>query len=402
MMPISPQVPRGRAGMTSPIPSSQPPKRKWRKVALLVGALLLVLGGVVLWKAGFVLNKISTKNSGIFQNIIKSLPGVEDTLKGEEEGRINILLLGMRGAELEGGGLLADTIMVLSVHPSKEEGDQPRASLISIPRDLYVTLPGTSNQAKINAVHAEGEKKGAGEGLEDMKRAVGEVTGQTIHYAVSISFKGFTDLVDALGGVDITLKEPFSEGLQFREPHVCDPYVFTVPTNPQQYEYKYYTRKDGTKYVAKAYPLCYNKDVECGGVFSLPAGENHLDGSKALCYARARYSSNDFERAKRQQMVLQALKERALSLGTLADFSKINGMIDALGNNVRTDMQGWELKRLAELYPKMQNVQLTQKVLEDSEEGLLYAPGETNGAGYILLPRGDNYDRIRALFHGLP
>jgi LCP family protein required for cell wall assembly len=392
--------PQGRG----PVQGALPKKRRWLKPALAAGALLLLVGSAVAWKAGFVLNKISTTSNGggIFKSLIKSLPGADNDLKGEAEGRVNILLLGMRGEHMDGGGLLADTIMVLSVHPAKGEGDVPKASLVSIPRDLYVTVPGTETKSKINGVHAYGEEKGRGQGMESMKEIVGQVTGQPIHYGISISFKGFTDLVDAVGGVNVHLNEPFNEGLQFREPHVCDPYVFNVQTSPQQYQYKYYTRKDGTRYVAKAYPLCYNKDVECGGVFELPAGDNQLDGKKALCYARARYSSNDFDRARRQQSVLQSLQEKALSVGTLTDFDKINGIIDALGDNVRTDMQPWELKRLFELYKGMQDTKPTQKVLEDSEEGLLYAPSETNGAGYILLPRGDSYDRIRQLFSGLP
>ena len=100
---------------------------------------------------------------------------------------------------------------------------------------------------------------------------------------------------------------------------------------------------------------------------------------------------------------MQALKEKALSAGTLTDFSKINGVLNALGDNVRTDMEGWELKQLFDIYQKMGNsAQLTQKVLEDSEEGMLYAPEATKETGYILLPRGDNYDKIHALFNTLP
>lgn len=383
---------------TSRISESPKKKRPWLKWALITLAVLVAVGVIAAWKTGSTLNKISS-GGNIFTSLVKSLPGIDKTLEGEEEGRINIALLGMRGAHVTGGGLLSDTIMILSIHPSKGEGDMPKASLISVPRDLYVTNPGTSDKMKINAVHAMGEEKGEGQGLKSMEEILSEVTGQPIQYAVSISFKGFTDVVDALGGIDVTLNESFNEGIQFREPKVCDPYVFNVPTNPQQFEYKYYTRQDGTKYVAKAYPLCYNKDVECGGVFELPAGVNHLDGGKALCYARARYTSNDFERARRQQIVLQSIKDKALSAGTLTDFTKINALFDALGDNVRTDMEGWEMKRLFDLYREMgDSPKLTQKVLEDSEEGLLYAPQSTKETGYILLPRGDNYDRIHALF----
>ncbi len=377
-------------------------KRAWLKWVLIGLGVIVLVGGAFLWKTGTTLNKITSKGN-IFSSLVKSLPGVDKTLKGEDEGRINIALLGMRGEHMDGGGLLTDTIMILSIHPSKGEGDPAKASLVSVPRDLYVTAPGTSDQMKINAVHALGEKNGTGEGLKSMETILSEVTGVPISYAVSISFQGFTDLVNAVGGVDITLTEPFSEGVQFRQPHVCDPYVFNVPTKPQQFENKYHVRANGTKYIAKSYPLCYNKDVECGGLFELPVGVNHLEGDKALCYARARYTSNDFERARRQQSVLQALKAKALSAGTLTDFTKVNAMIDALGDNVRTDMEGWELKRLFDIYKTVgDSAPLTQKVLEDSEEGLLYAPQETKETGYILRPRGDNYDRIHALFASLP
>lgn len=375
-----------------------------RTIILSIVVGLILVGGIVAWRAGSVMDKISMGKGGLLSSVVKSLPGAESKLKGEEDGRINILLLGMRGEHVDGGGLLADTIMVLSIHPSKGDGDPSKASLVSIPRDLYVTVPDTSDMQKINAVHFYGEKKGRGMGMEYMKRIVGDITGQPIHYAVTINFKGFEQLVDALGGVTVHLDQPFAEGLQFHEPQVCDPYVYTVPTSPAQYQNKWYVRKDGTRYLAKQYLLCYNKDEECGGIFQLPAGDSTLNGEQALCYARARKTSNDFERAKRQQEVIKLLKAKALSSGLLTDFSKINGVVAALGENVRTDMEGWEMKRLFDLYQKIGDAQLTQKVLETSEEGLLYFPSQDRypGAGSIILPIGDNYDRIRTLFSTLP
>jgi anionic cell wall polymer biosynthesis LytR-Cps2A-Psr (LCP) family protein len=357
----------------------------------------LATAGFLLFKASVVLDKVG--KGGIFSSIVKSLPGVEAKLKGEEEGRINILFLGMRGEGVPGGGLLADTIMVFSVRTNAPEGSANTASLISIPRDLYVTVPDSSEKRKVNAVYALGEQKAKGQGSEQMKRIISEITGQTIHYAVVVNFKSFVDVVNAAGGITIHRDEPFSEGLQFREPQVCDPYVYTVPTTPQQYQHKYYTRKDGTRYIAKSYPLCFNKNSECGGVFELPAGDVKLDGNQALCYARSRYGSNDFERAKRQQEVIAAIKDKMLSAGMLIDFSSINSLLDSLGENVRIDMEGWEMKRAFDLYKKVgDSVPLKQKVLDNTEEGLLYTPEMTKETGYILLPRGDNYDRIRDLF----
>ncbi len=375
-------------------------KKRIIRIAIFVVVLFIIVGGAFALKTGFALNKITQGDGGIFKSILKSLPGVEKVLEGEKEGRVNILLLGMRGENVPGGGLLADTIMVLSIHPKGEaEGDVSKASLISIPRDLYVTVPGGGEQRKINAVFALGEeRRHGGGGTQDMREVVSQVIGQPVPYAVTINFQGFKDVVNSLGGIEVTLKEPFTEALQFKEPQVCDPYVYTEPTNPPQYQDKYHKRKDGTKYVAKSYPLCYNKQQECGGEFSLPAGLNTLDGDKALCYSRARYQTNDFERAARQQVVIQSIKDKALSVGTLTDFSKINALIDSLGNNTTTNFQAWEIKRAFDLYQTLGDVPLNQKVLSDSEEGLLYAPPMTEGSGYILLPRGDNYDRIHELF----
>ncbi|QQS20722.1 MAG: LCP family protein [Candidatus Moraniibacteriota bacterium] len=383
--------------------NTPPKKRSWKKWG--IGILLLgaFVGGVLFWKANAILGRIAPKGN-ILSNIVKSLPGVENTLAGEKEGRINVALLGMRGKGVEGGGLLADTIMILSFHPQgKGEGDRPKAALVSIPRDLYVTVPGTSDKQKINAVHFYGEEKGAGQGLAAMKTILTDVTGVPIHYVASIDFKGFEELIDAVGGVSITLDAPFTEPMQFRESHVCDANVFTVPTTPLQYEHKYVTTKSGRRRIVKSYPLCYNKDVECGGVFNLPAGTSVLNGEKALCFARARVTSNDFERAKRQHMILEALRAKLLSLGTLSDFSKVNAILGSLGDNARTDMEGWEMKRFFDLYLENKDVKISQDfVIDNSENGLLYAPENTGAAGYILLPKGNNYDRIHELFRKIP
>ncbi len=382
-------------------------KRFWRILAF-VGVLVLIAGGAFLVKAGFVFNKISLGEDGLLKNLTKTLPGAKDELKGEDEGRVNVLLLGMRGEGIVGGGLLADTIMVVSLHPKDEKNpnDTTRASMVSIPRDLYVKVPGRNEQRKINAVYALGEERGRGEGLKDMRTIVGEITGLNIPYGAVINFAGFKDLVDALGGITVTLQEPFTETVQFLGlEQRCDGVKYTIPSG--NYEVKRVQRKNGTYYAnPKRYQLCYAKvnpeTMECGGNFKLPAGDNQLDGEKALCYARSRATSNDFERARRQQIVIDAIKAKALSVGTLADFGKINALMDSLGNNVLINFETWELKRLFELYQTNSQATITHKVLENSEEGLLYAPTETKEAGYILLPRGDNYDRIRALFQSLP
>lgn len=365
-------------------------KRRWFKILLIVLVIVILALGL---KTGGVLNKIF--RGGVLETLIHSIPGVKDELKGEEEGRVNILLLGMRGENMPGGGKLADTIILFSLNlPDK------KVSMISIPRDLYVAVPGTQDRQKINAVHHYGEEKGKGKGLEDMETVVGEITGLPIHYAASIDFVGFKQLIDAIGGVEITLNQPFEEAMQFDEPHVCDSF-FTIPTG--EYENKtvsYFSEESQihkTRVVA-SYPLCAapRETLECGGDFKLSAGKQTLDGEQALCYARSRVTSSDFERAKRQQIIVKSVKNKMLSIGTLSDFSKINGILDALGDNARTDMAIWEMQQIYSLYKEMPEAEIYQRVLENSQEGLLYHP-ENGAAGYILLPIGDNYDKIREM-----
>jgi LCP family protein required for cell wall assembly len=383
-----------------------------RIIGIVIAVVLIASGALAYFKLDSLAGKISFGNTSLLGNIVKSLPGVEKGLKGEETGRINVLLLGMRGEGVAGGGLLADTIMVLSIHPSVgkegEPGYQPKASLVSIPRDFWVQVPGREEHRKINAVYALGRERSETGGMEDMRTIVGTITGLDIPYAITLNFQGFKDLVNAVGGVTVHLDQPFVEGVQFRGlEQRCDLVKYTIPSG--KIEVKKGVRRNGAVYY-RHYDLCFEKitpavmgELECGGDFKLPVGDTLLDGDKALCYARSRDATSDFARARRQQDIINLIRAKALSLGTLTDYSKVDAVLGSLGKNVRTDMEVWELKRLYELYKKIgESVPLTQKVLEDSEEGMLYAPEVNAERGYVLLPRGENYNRIQEFFRSIP
>lgn len=382
----------------------QKKEKKWLKPLLIVAAILVFVLGIFIWKAGGVFNKISTNDGGgLFKSLVHAIPGVKDTIKGEEDGRINILLLAMRGANDPAGGNLADSIEVISIQLKEN-----KISMISIPRDLFVDNPAVGYKTKINAVHAYGEQKGAGNGLTYMEQAVGDVAGIPIHYAVSVNYDAFTQIIEAMGGLKITLDSPFEEAAQFNQPHVCDSY-FTVPTGKYEEKTKKIYDKETGAYkrtrVVKRYPLCTApvEKLECGGDFKLPAGPQTLDATKALCYARSRETSNDFERAKRQQQIIAAVKDNLLSAGTLTDFTKLNGILDSLGNNVKTDMQAWEIKHLYDLYSQMKEAAISQKVIDssdDSETGLVHGVKDET-FGDILVPNGDNYDKFHQLFQNI-
>ena len=327
-------------------------RKKWFFFVIIPICLFLIVGGFLAFKTGFVLSKISTSDESGLRSFFNMLPviGKNEDIKGEADGRINILLLGYRGKNMPGGDLLTDTIMLLSYKPQEN-----KVAIISIPRDLFVKIPQRPNGVKINAVYSIGEGEGNGKGLEEAKKIVGEVSGLSVHYAVTMNFEGFRNLIDTLGGVEVFLDSPFYETSQFVQ------------------------------------------GQECGVEFTLPAGVNKLDGETALCYARARENTSDFDRARRQQVIIKALKDKLISAGTLTDFGKINGILNVVGDNVKTDFASHEMRKFYEKYSQIKDAQIFQRVFENSEEGKLKVPDDRpEWAGYILIPRAgwDNYSDI--------
>jgi len=140
-------------------------KKKWLKILLVVVGIFVIVGGVVAWKAGGLLNRIST-NGNIFGSLGHMVPGADNKLQGEKDGRVNVMLLGMRGADDPAGGNLADSIMVVSLNLKDN-----KISMISIPRDLYVQDIQNDSKSKINAIYAQGYAKGgSAQALKDMEQ----------------------------------------------------------------------------------------------------------------------------------------------------------------------------------------------------------------------------------------
>ena len=385
---------------TSEIKSKKLLKKKIILIILVLLVVFLLGGCLVAYKTSYILNKISESENSTLSNLFGVLPmiGKGQEIEQDDQGRTNILLLGMRGENMPGGGLLADTIILATLKSDQIEGGiDDKVGLISIPRDLYVQIPRTSQHSKINSVYYYGEERQNTTGIEEMKEIVSTVTGLDVHYAAVINFKGFEELIDVVGGIEVELKKPFKEPVQFHEMKVCDGDVggsFTVDTG--EFEHK----KDERGKIVASYPLCYNPNEECGGIFYLPAGKQVLDGRTVLCYVRSRVTSSDFDRAKRQQLVLKKLKDRLISLDTFTDFSKMNNILNAIGDNTKTDMSSIELRKFFEKYVEMQNAAIYQRVLESSDEGLLTAPTNyPKEVGSILIPTAgqDNYADIQSM-----
>lgn len=330
----------------------------FKKIVALSIVFVFISGGYMAYKASSAFDKITGEENSIVKSFIMMLPfgnnffqilpieeeaSTIDKLKNNELDRLNVAILGIRGADDPNGGLLTDTIMIISIEPKTR-----RTALISIPRDLYVNVPYHDHKNKINEIYVEGIKDdGWKNGLKYSEKAISDVTGLDIHYAASVDFKAFKEIIDILGGVRITLARPFSETNQFEE-----------------------------------------------GVIELPAGSQTIDGDTALLFARARFSTSDFDRAKRQQQLLIAIKEKAFSLGVISNPLKIISILNSLGNHVRTDAELWEIKELVTVVREMNTTNIQRKVFDTSKEGLLYASRDKNGS-YILLPEGENFNEIQ-------
>ncbi len=297
----------------------------------------------------------SMGSASVFEQLAHLATAGDRPLRGESEGRINVLLLGIGGEEHE-GGQLTDTIIVASIDP-----DGPTLALLSIPRDLVAPIPGVGWQ-KINAAHAYGataEPDAPGAGAALARATVENITGLTLHYYIRLDFLGFTKTVDALGGVRVDV-----------------PVAFT--------DYEYPDENFGYE------PVHFD------------AGWQNLDGARALKYVRSRHGTaeqgTDFARANRQQAVLSALIARVSALSTLLNPNKLLALSDIVGTHIETDMELWQLLRLYELGKAMDKETVTQVVLSNDPGGLLVADTNEEGS-YLLRPRlgeGD-FSEIREL-----
>jgi LCP family protein required for cell wall assembly len=282
----------------------------------------------------------------------------DKALRGETSDRINVLLLGMGGLGHE-GPYLTDTIILVSIKPSKN-----KVALISIPRDLAVPMPGYG-WYKINYANHFGEIKNPGHGSEFAVEVVNKTFDLPIDYYVRVDFAGFQKLIDELGGLKIYVDNAFVDNEFPRENISADGITYT---NGYQ-------------------------------TISFRAGWQKMNGETALNYVRSRHGSNgessDFARSKRQQKVLQAIKDQALSFTTFLSYHKVNALLDFYKNHINTNLNAWEIFKLIRMAKKVNDGNVASLVLEDGPNAPLYA---TNIKGqFLLLPRDMSFFQLQQM-----
>ncbi|MCA9389799.1 LCP family protein [candidate division WWE3 bacterium] len=314
------------------------------------------------------------------------LPGGPKIAK-DEYGHTNVLMVGIdrrsyQPYEYDGpdgtvsrNGFLADTIIIASIDPETQN-----VEMISLPRDLWVKVPGFEGLAeqhtKINAVHALGDRfdysDGGGMGL--LKGVVEEIVGIPIHYWTRIDFDAFVKGVDAVDGVDIFVEQPFTDYMYPR-----------------------------SGYEDAAWEERYE-------IVSFEEGWQHLDGETALKYARSRHAlgpeGSDFARAKRQQNVIEATANKILSSETLLNIDRLQGLYTAVSDNIATNISLGDIPVFYQIAKNVKQANIEGHVLggPENDPPLIYNPDPgLFGGAYVLIPTAgqNNYSEIQTWAHDI-
>lgn len=294
--------------------------------------------------------KLEQIDTSTFVGKIKSLfASATRPVLGISEDRINIALLGV-GGEGHDGSQLTDTILVASIKPSTKQ-----VVMLSIPRDTLVKIP-KYGMRKINEANALAEMDNPGSGPDVALETLEDFLGITIPYYVRIDFRGFEKLIDDIGGVDVYVDKPFTD--------------YTFPT----WDYKVRT-------------------------VSFSKGWQHFDGAKALDFARSRHGNNfegsDFARARRQQKILVAVREKLLSGETLLSPTRITDIVKTLDSHIATNIQITDLLELAQIGKDINSEDVSSLVFSDDPASVLYA--DSSLGAFYLRPRDPTLKQIHTV-----
>jgi LCP family protein required for cell wall assembly len=317
-----------------PIAPQPEPTRKPRKKTTFVEFILFGLLAILLIAGGFALYQQFSPKQDF-------IPATVDA--GFKRDRINLLLIGIAGdRNINGGNDLADAIMVVSLKPSTK-----KAALISIPRDLYIDI-GHFGVHRINAAHDIGYKMGyhgGGPGL--LMESVSKVIGQPIDGWARIDFKAFSKIIDDLGGIDVFVYRPFRD------------YLFND---------------------------------------TFQQGWQHMNGERALRYARYRYvhgaEGNNFARELRQQQVIAAAKKKMQHL-TVTQALSLIGSARTVSKYTATNLSTSDVMSLYRNFHDVPPANIRHVSLAPLTETFMVT--KVGDTGEAVRPPGNNYAQIQAM-----
>jgi LCP family protein required for cell wall assembly len=251
------------------------------------------------------------------------------------EGVISIILLG--GDRLPGQvGWRTDTMIYVRIDPASKV-----VGMLSIPRDLWVHIPGYGDN-RLNTADYLGESTGyPGGGPALLNETLLHNLGIGFDHYIRVNFEGFKRIVDILGGIDVDVE--------------CAVELWGAdPDNP-----------GGWKQIGY-----------------VPAGMQHLDGQTALRYAQCRYNTPVFDRDRRQQRVLFAVRDRVMELGITGLVTRTLELLVTMRDMVQTDLSPTGITSLAQLVPDVPPSNVNRANID-----LSMAPEWTTPeGGWVMLP----------------
>ncbi len=249
---------------------------------------------------------------------------------------INILLLGTDDRADEQGPPRTDTIILLTLDPQTNT-----AGMLSLPRDLWVPIPGFDFNAKINTAYGLGETHNDSGGAQLVMDTVSQLIGRPIDYYVRVNFQGFVQTIDLIGGIDVMVQKTIHD---------------------------------------EEYPTA-DYGVE---TFHLEAGQQHLDGKTALKFARTRHGDDDYGRARRQQEVIRAVVDKVLRADMIVTLlPKTWMLISTMRSSIDTNIPVLVQYELAE-YMRVAALQEIRQEVLDSRYG--QEVSDNQETGWILIP----------------
>lgn len=314
-------------------------------------------------------------------------------IDGETKDRINLLFLGVGGPG-HSGPQLSDTIIFASYKPTEK-----KIGMMSLPRDMSVPIPGYGYR-KVNHANAYGESDAYGTGPVLASEVIGNVLNKKINYYLRVDFDGFAEFINDIGGVDVYVENAFT-----------DP---TYPTHGREFDDCGYKLSEKEHDTEEEFPLKNNSEILNNEIveekivpdfscrfetLSFKEGWTHMDGETALKFVRSRHGNNgegsDFARSRRQQKILWAVKDKLFSASTFLNPSRIKNIMHTLEKNIATNMDVWEIIRLAKQIKKIEIDDVAHHVIDSSDDSPLYATS-LNGS-YVLLPKNDDWVPLQTI-----
>lgn len=232
-----------------------------------------------------------------------AIPTAFPVIDRKGQNLLNILLMGQDN-EVTGETLArTDTMIIVSINR-----DTNTVAMLSLPRDLYVYMPGAASggMGRLNVAYGVGSALGWDGGpFFYMRQVILYNLGINVHYFAMIDLSGFAELIDSIGGVDVSVDCPIQD-FQIRGAEVPAGAILNDPESLQ---------------------------------YTLPIGYYHLSGKEALWYARSRGNSDDFDRGRRQQQIIRAAFRSARDQGLLTDVARLPGLISDGLAAVDTDLR---------------------------------------------------------------